>query len=345
MADQSLSARESTGHKWLPLWLRSPKKSARRGTPRHRGGTGVNDPKLAVAKGKRQVTIQSFAELAELEPERLRWLWPGRIPYGKLTLLAGDPGLGKSWVTLDLAARISAGGTLPDGGNVETADVLLLSAEDGAVDTILPRLAAQGADLQSIHRINLAVGRGREEYMLDLSRDFAEIRRNVEGTGASLVVIDPVLAFTGQLDTHRGTAVRRVLSPLAIIAEQTEAAIVGVMHLTKGSHKANSLYRVAGSISFVAAARSVLLVATHPENPDLRILAQLKSNLAEIGPPLEFHIDGSGNDPSLVWDGIADFTARERLMLPDREHRLQLGKATKFLRACVKMGETRICML
>jgi hypothetical protein len=210
-------------------------------------------------------------------------------------LLVGDPGLGKSWITLDLAARLSAGRAMPDDAPaVPPGDVILLSAEDGLADTIRPRLDALGADVARIH--HLAVLRaGDAERAVQLT-DIAALECAIRETGARLIVIDPIAAYLGSTDAHRDAEVRGLMAPLAALAELTDAAILGVMHLAKSTQRP-AIYRAVGSIAFAAAARTVLAVAADPERDDRRIMAAVKSNLAASPAALAYTL----NDGRLVW--------------------------------------------
>jgi hypothetical protein len=210
-------------------------------------------------------------------------------------LLVGDPGLCKSWITLDLAARLSAGRGMPDDAPaVPPGDVILLSAEDGLADTIRPRLDALGADVARIH--HLAVVRaGDAERPVQLT-DTAALECAIRETGARLIIIDPIAAYLGSTDAHRDAEVRGLMAPLAALAELTDAAILGVMHLAKSTQRP-AIYRAVGSIAFAAAARTVLAVAADPERDDRRIMAAVKSNLAASPAALADTL----SDGRLVW--------------------------------------------
>lgn len=219
--------------------------------------------------------------------EEVEWLWHGRVPRGKVTLIVGDPGLGKSFLTLDIVARVSRGLAWPDGGSAPLGDSVILSAEDGLADTIAPRLMVAEADRSRVHALT-AVHDERGERAFDLGRDVEQLARVLADLRAAgrlpmLVVIDPITAYLGRdVDSHVAAEVRGALAPLAAFAERERVAVVAVAHLNKAASRA--LYRVGGSVAFVAAARSVLAVA--PASPDphepRRALGSLKSNL---GPP------------------------------------------------------------
>lgn len=236
----------------------------------------------------------SSVRLSQVEEERLYWLWRGRIPLGAITLLDGDPGLGKSLLTLDLAARVSTGREMPDGTpGVEGEGpqrVLLFSAEDDPARTILPRLRAAGADLDLVELGQGAWTQRTGKKSLEhrnflLPRDVEVLQWKLEeDSNPLLVIIDPLMAFLeGRVNSWRDQDVRAALAPLAKIAQKSWAAIVIVRHLNKAAG-ASAIYRGGGSIGIIGAARSGLLVAKSPDDPEHeRVLASVKSNL---GPPM-----------------------------------------------------------
>ena len=202
---------------------------------------------------------------SDVEPEKVCWFWQRRMPLGKLTVLDGDPGAGKSTICLDVAARASTGRAMPDGTPGVEGGAVILSAEDGAADTIVPRLGLAGADLTRILLLqNLETNEGPRPVILP--DDLDEVRVAIHRVGAVLVVVDPLMAMlTGAVDAHRDQDVRRALLPLANLAEETGVAIVVVRHLIKGMGS-NPLYRGGGSIGIIGAARSGLLVMLDPED-------------------------------------------------------------------------------
>lgn len=248
-------------------------------------------------QNERRTTAQPvLVRLADVRPEPVSWLWPGRIAAGKLALLVGDPGLGKSWITLDIAARVSAARPWPDGASsLPPGDVLLLSAEDGLADTIRPRLDALGADVSRVH--HLAVQRAGEHERAVQLADVAVLERAIRDTRARLMIIDPVSAYLGSTDSHRDAEVRSLMAPLAALAERTGVAILGVMHLGKSANRP-AVYRSVGSIAFTAAARIVLAVAADPKDDDRRIVAPVKSNLAAPPAALAYTLA----DGRLTWE-------------------------------------------
>jgi len=251
--------------------------------------------------------------LSEVESKTVRWLWMKRIPLGKQTVLGGDPGLGKSYLALDLAARGSHGGPLPpwdEGGreseNAPKGDVLIISAEDGLEDTIKPRLERLGAEMSRIHAISPLVRHGDKEVSLSLSDHLLQLEQAIVEHDAILMILDPVLAFTGKGDSHKSSDMRAVLGPLATIAERTGCAILSIIHLNKRSTEQKTIYRLMASLDIVASARSVMAVGADPNDPDKRVLAPVKMNLSTKPPSLGFHIN---EEHGFVWGGIVELDA------------------------------------
>jgi hypothetical protein len=277
--------------------------------------------------------------LSEVERERVRWLWPGRIPLGKLTVIEGDPGLGKSLLTLQIAARVTTGGPMPDGTQGDLSDpsgVVLLSAEDGLGDTIRPRLEAAGADLGLVVALEgVREGDGLEAARFPDLSDLDEIREAIQMRGAKLVAIDPLMAYLpANVNAYRDQDVRRELAPLSKLAEVTGAAVVVVRHLNKNAG-VPAIYRGGGAIGIGGAARSVLLIAKDPDDPagQRRVLATQKQNLAGPSPSLAFRVvpDDSGV-PMIDWEGESPHTAASLLAAgKSRPEGSKLDDALDFL--------------
>jgi hypothetical protein len=279
----------------------------------------------------------------------VRWLWPQRIPLGKVTVLDGDPGLGKSTMTLDLAARVSTGSPLPDKTPLSCArSVLIVSAEDGIADTIRPRLEAAGADVERVmvlDAVHYTTPKGDpEQRPLELPDDMAVLETAMQQTGAVLVVIDPLAAFlSGSVDSYKDQHVRRALAPLARLAERTGAAIVIVRHLSK-TGGANALYRGGGSIGIIGAARAGLLVAADPEDESRGILAVSKLNLARKPQALAYRLvsDERHDCGRIQWEGPTRHLANDLLATPlsvvkeDLDESSALAAAVAFLEDVLK---------
>jgi hypothetical protein len=270
--------------------------------------------------------------LAKVTPTKMEFLWPGRMPVGKLIILEGDPGLGKTVMLCDLAARITRGDPMPDGAQTHRGSVLWLSAEDDLADTIRPRHEAALADL-SLISVFSAVRSNNPAQPPEFPIDADMLECAIRERAAVLVVIDPLVAFLGsETNSHRDQDVRRALAPLAAIAERTRAAIVLVRHLNKGS-SSNPLYRGGGSIGIIAAARAGLLVARDPDDDTRRILAVTKFNVGLPAPSLGFCIRGSPEGVAEVqWLGASAHTASSVLAVPqDGEERSAVDEARDWL--------------
>jgi hypothetical protein len=287
-------------------------------------------------------TVQT---LADVPAERVAWLWPGRLPLGKLVVLDGDPATGKSTLTLDLGARVSTGARWPDGVPATSpAGVLLLSAEDGLADTLVPRLIAAGADLRRVHALTdvPSVDEDGEVRHVppSLPRDLAVIEKVVTEKTIKLVVVDVLMAYlSGKVDSHRDQDVRGVLHQLGAMAERTGATVVLVRHLNKAGGT-NALYRGGGSIGIVGAARAAYLVARDPEDADRRILAVTKSNLSVEPPSLAYRLvdDPTNGCARVQWeDGPVDHTAASLLRdATDDETRTERDEAVDWLTGYLK---------
>jgi hypothetical protein len=285
------------------------------GLNRGTGSEGSRKARLAVRPDREP--LGHTVRLSDVTPETLRWLWPGRIPAGKITLLDGDPGLGKSTLLCELAARISRGEPLPGDESPPGAPrgVLLFSAEDDPYDTIRPRIDAAGGDPHRIVAF-IAVPDGTETGRpFALPRDLPILDVLIQRVDAALVVFDQLVDYLpAGLSPNSLQRVRHAMGALRASAERSGAAIVAVRHLTK-SPSANPLYRGLGSIGIIGSARAGLLLAADPADPERRILAVGKRNLA--GPPasLAFRLEEvpGVSVARLVWDGESPWTATELL--------------------------------
>jgi hypothetical protein len=271
--------------------------------------------------------------LSGVEPEEIEWLWPSWLALGKLALVDGDPGLGKSAMTLDLAARVSAGKRFPDGVPGESGGVVLLSAEDGLRDTIRPRLDAAGADVSRILALATVPDENGHDRLLSIPEDIPLIEKGIRRVNARLVVVDPLMAFlSGDTNSHRDQDVRRALAPLAGLAERTGASVLVVRHLNKGSAN-NPLYRGGGSIGIIGAARMAFVVGKDPQDENRRVLASTKNNLAKPPASLLFGLEeAESGSVSVNWLGRSELSAKDILATAqDQEHADARSEAVEFL--------------
>lgn len=229
--------------------------------------------------------ILSMEDVISTETE---WLWEPYIPLGKITIVQGDPGEGKTTLMLTVATVLSRG-IFPGTNEVkEPFNVIYLNAEDGYNDTIKPRLVKYGANCEYIHTLT----EEGDDEPLTLADD--RLGHAILGLNAKLVVIDPLQAYLGaKVDMHRANEIRPVMRKLAAMANYTGCAVVLIGHMNKAQGM-KSTYRGLGSIDITAAARSVLVVAKDKSNPDVRVMAQIKNSLAPMGETLGFKFDENG---------------------------------------------------
>ncbi len=258
--------------------------------------------------------------LSDVQAEEVEWLWFPYIPLGKVTLLEGDPGLGKSWLMLAIARSVSTGAGLPGTDRSKPAPVLLLSAEDGLADTIKPRLTALEAACESIFAVNRSLALAAPE-------GFEELERYVNQYQPKLIIIDPLFAYTGaKVDIHRANEARAITAKLAKVAESNRCAIVALRHLRK-SESSKAAYRGIGSIDFYAACRSVLLVGPDPSDSFKRVVVHTKHNLTPPGDSLGFCIEQG----KFYWTGRSNATAGQILAADNDDERSELDEAKSFL--------------
>lgn len=284
----------------------------------HCGDRGIAD-----VLGVMPIRIAELRCLKDIKPERVEFFWFPYIPTGKLTLSEGDPGIGKSWLSLQLASAASHGRGLPGMLRRDPANVLLLTAEDGLGDTIRPRLDAMGADLQRVFSLDGPI-------VFD-DPGLKELDETIGRTGAALVVVDPLVAYLGAgVDLHRANETRAVMARLAAIAAKHDCAIVLIRHLTK-SGKDKSIYRGLGSIDLTAACRSVLLVGRDPDDPHRAALVHIKSNLAKTGASQGFTVENG----RFEWTGPSALTASDLLAPEASGSSGALEEAKAFLQSKV----------
>lgn len=245
----------------------------------------------------------SLVRMSDVRLQEVKWLWKPYIPFGKLTIIQGDPGEGKTTLALRLAAACSSGTALPGMEIAQPFNVIYQTAEDGLGDTVKPRLIEAGADESKV--LNIC----EDTDALSLSDE--RIEQAIKQTGAKLMILDPIQGYIGErIDINRANEIRSVLKKVAAVAERTGCAIVMVGHLNK-AQGSSSAYRGLGSIDFRAAARSVLLVGRLRKEPNVRVMVHDKSSLAPEGKTVAFNL---GNEEGFYWlDGYGDITAEELL--------------------------------
>lgn len=276
--------------------------------------------------------------LSEIQTDRsqITWLWRPYLAAGKLAILDGDPGTGKSMIAIDIAARLSRGGNWPDGTSVGGVfKTLLLDAEDDPDDTLRPRLIAAGGDLNHVF---VPPNSGPDET-LQLPRDLAKIEAMVRELKIGLVVLDPLSAFVPPgLASGGQSAARLAVAPLIGLAARTGAAILIVRHLTKQSGD-SAIRRGLGSMSILGLARTGLIVGRHPRDPEISLLAITKSNLTAVPHPIGFRLKPQEGSACIDWLGPIEVSADRVCGNPDRAESPGVVRATLWLIEALANGE------
>jgi putative DNA primase/helicase len=280
-------------------------------------------------------------------PETVQWLWPGRFAAGKLSLLGGAPGSGKSHLVANLVAAVTTGGLWPCGeGRAPLGRAIILSSEDGELDTVAPRLMAAGAERERatiISSVSIATNRRSFSLLADLDlledaiRSLADVR---------LITIDPISSYLGGADGHRNERVRELLDPLAALAARYRIAVVAVTHPPKG-HSLDPSEHFIGSIAFNAAARASFLLRPDPSDETRRLFLQVKNNLARDRGTLAFRVGECEVVPGITSTRIAweprrlAVTVRD-IIAPRSARALAKIEAEGFLRDLLERGATAV---
>ena len=273
--------------------------------------------KSIVLKEPSKPETVKIIRMSDVELTPVEWLWKPYLPFGKLSVLQGNPGEGKTYFAMHLAAACTNGKLLPNMERMEPFNVIYQTAEDGLGDTVKPRLIEAGADLDRVLVID------DSEVQLTLSDE--RIEKAIIENNARLVIIDPIQAYLGaDVDMNRANEVRPIFMRLGQVAQRTGCAILLIGHLNKAAGM-QSLQRGLGSIDIAAAVRSVMFIGKLKHDPTMRILTHEKSSLAPPGASLAFSL---GDEGGFRWVGEYDITADEMLsgIEPQRETKTQQAK-------------------
>ena len=274
--------------------------------------------------------------MEQVEVEKIDWLLYPFIPFGKVTIVQGDPGEGKTTMVLQIIAKLTKGeAVLPSGSDepalegktmaLEPVNVIYQTAEDGLGDTIKPRLLSAGADCS---RVMVIDDNNQALTMMDARLEEAIIKTKVR-----LVVLDPIQGFLGAaVDMHRANEIRPLMKRIAVLAEKYHCAIILIGHMNKNSNGKSS-YRGLGSIDFQAAARSVLIVGRIKDEPEIRVVCHVKSSLAPEGKSIAFRLD---KDTGFEWIGEYDISADDLLSGDNRGQKIHAAK--EFLKEILASG-------
>jgi hypothetical protein len=230
--------------------------------------------------------------MADVKPSSIDWLWQNWIALGKVSVLAGDGGRGKSTILCDLAARATTGAVWPDGAASRApATVIILAAEDDVADTLAPRLLAAGADMARVFVIRSVHDENRRRRGFNLQADLERLEGEIRThDNVRMIIIDPVSSYLGKVDSHKNSDVRAVLEPLGEMASRLGVAVLCNNHFSKGGGSANG--RVIGSVAFTAQARAVFIVTPDEADETRLLLIPSKMNIAPIKYGLAYRIEG-----------------------------------------------------
>lgn len=275
----------------------------------------------------------TFVTLSSVKARKVQWLWEPYIPFGMITILEGDPGLGKSFLSMFLASEISSGGHLPDGGDLDQGNVLYISAEDDPSYTTRPRIDAMGGDPERIRVLN-----GRlafDDGGLKLLR--AELDQNEP----ELIIIDPWVSFIPP-DTRvkDSNSIRALIDKVESVAKDYDCAIVLIRHLTKMKQD-NALYQGGGTVDMIAAARSAIRIGQHPDNPDHRVMAHLKHNVGPKGASWVYMMQiptEDGGVPRLEFIGEEEISVNELNAAVGKTNARPKDAAEEFLKRELRNG-------
>lgn len=278
---------------------------------------GLDEVKAAICKPQKFQKGVSLVRASDINPEPIKWLWDGWLAAGKLHIMAGAPGTGKTTISMAIAATLTTGGCFPDGSPAKQGDVLIWSGEDDPKDTLIPRLMAAGADRTRVHIVDGVVEQGLKRSF-DPATDTGKLR-DVMPVNARLIIVDPIVsAIAG--DSHKNAEVRRGLQPLVDLAAQHNCAILGITHFSKGTGGRDPVERLTGSQAFGALARTVFVAAKHQdeEGESKRIFCKAKSNIASDKGGFEYSLTQiklqQGIETSaIIWGERLEGSARELL--------------------------------
>jgi hypothetical protein len=298
-----------------------------------------NEPKAQALETAGRLSVC----LRDVKAEHLSWLWAGRLLFRKVNLLDGDPDLGKTTITLDIAARVTRGLPMPlESEGREPGNVLYVQVEDGLGDTVKPRFEAAGGDSSRFHAIDLAT------QAISLPDDCGRIAEEALRVGAKLIIFETLSAVLGEkINSFKDADIRRAMTPLRGLAERTGACVLAVRHLNK-KEGGNPLYRGGGSIAMIAAARSGLIVARDPDDEAKRVLAVSKKNLADAPPAISYRIERARTEEGIstsriAWLGKCDHSPAQ-LLAPANEpgESSAIMEAVTFLEEMLASGRVSV---
>lgn len=286
-----------------------------------------------------------------VEERSITWLWPNRFARGKFNQIQGDPGLGKTMVVCDMTSRQSVGAAWPDGSpSCGPASVIIITGEDDPADVLKPRLRSAGADMTKVHVLETAMvlnpKTGQlEREQFDIGRDVPKLMQAIQQIGdVAMVIMDPISAYTGKVDSHKNAEVRGMLGEFLEMIAKLDICLIGIIHQNK-QIGGKSVYRASGSLAFTAAARSVWMIAPDREDDRRRLLLPVKCNIAARLDGMAYRIESDGGGPPFVhWESdpvqlSADgYLQQEENGDRKNDQESALAKAVEFVQEQLKGG-------
>jgi len=292
-----------------------------------------------------------YRKMSDIKPQPINWLWKDYIAKGTFTLITGEPELGKSQITLSMAAIVTTGGKWPvNGEKCEEGNVIILSDEDNLEKTIHPRLEANGANLDKIINFD-GIGEGDSNsdcQLFKLKTDLRELETMINDIkGISMIVIDPLSAYLSGVDSYKNTDVRSILAPLSKLAEKYDLAIVCVEHPPKSSN-GKAINQVGGSKAFIAAARSAYLVSKDPQEEKRSLFLRIKNNLTSHSVGISYRLEEvilpTGKISKVVWDDEPVKITADEVLAYYNQTEFQKGKdvQAEWLREYIADGPKKV---
>jgi putative DNA primase/helicase len=287
----------------------------------------TDQPGQDEALAPRYASSVELLRASDITPEPVDWYWPGWLAAGKMHVLGGAPGTGKTTISMALAATLTTGGRWPDGSRSPVGNVVIWSGEDDPADTLVPRLALSGADLKRVYFI-ADVFEGNDRRAFDPAKDMEPLRRKLADVGdVRLLIVDPIVSAVAG-DSHKNAEVRRSLQPLVDLAASMRCALLGITHFSKGTGGRDPVERLTGSLAFGALARVVLVAAKQQEDGEdgrtVRIFLRAKSNIGPDDGGFEYDLQQGEMkthpgifSSSVLWGNAVEGAARELLATAD----------------------------
>ena len=306
---------------------------------------GLNSKPGGVDKPSKHTGKLVTVKLSDIKAEPVNWLWPGWIAYGALSILDGDPDLGKTTISLDIGARVTRGKHMPLGAEVEPGNVLFVGTEDDPSHTLKPRLLAANADMERVLYSTVVSFFGGGESMLSIKRDVQSIQDEIIASSIRLIIFDPLLQFLGDnVNPHLDQDIRIALSPLVQAIRDTEVAVIGIRHLKKGE-VSKSIDKGIGSKGIAAVARSVMMVGPSPNDQNTKVLVSVKNNLGPRPDSLSYRFvkktvdcDSGASVPMVAIDWLGPIAVSADDLAMPQKHPIKQSEAMDFISDALAHG-------